>query len=252
MFRIPTTNAVLSLLRSRLLLPRLPLLSALRSPRPRTSAAGRAHGMHALTGEAAAFSRFMYNQCSNVIHLRLQLIERVLEDEQPGLAVLSGDMVSGFAFPAGDLAGRLGRLVGSSGSSQLTASWYEQQWHRLVEPLHAAGVPYASILGNHDGEADLGRRDVAELAHAVGGALSLTRPGPPGLPGGGNYWIDVLEPQGQAAVARIWMLDSGNRGCGRLAWGWWAGPGQGCRAACGVPLPAIMACGSPTCRGRWG
>lgn len=150
----------------------------------------------------------------------LHLIERVLEDEQPGLAVLSGDMVSGFAFPAGDLAGRLGRLVGSSGSSQLTASWYEQQWHRLVEPLHAAGVPYASILGNHDGEADLGRRDVAELAHAVGGALSLTRPGPPGLPGGGNYWIDVLEPQGQAAVARIWMLDSGNRGCGRLAWGW--------------------------------
>lgn len=154
-------------------------------------------------------------------------MERVLAAEQPGLAVLSGDMVSGFAFPAGDLAGRLGRLFSSSKSrgAPLTASWYEQQWRRLVAPLHGAGVPYAAILGNHDGEADLSRRDVAELASAVGGSLSLTRPGPEGLPGGGNYWIDVLEPRGEAVAARIWMLDSGNRGCGHLAWGWCAGRG---------------------------
>ncbi|KAL4452418.1 hypothetical protein ABPG75_008080 [Micractinium tetrahymenae] len=150
----------------------------------------------------------------------VQLVRRVLAAERPGLAVLSGDMVSGFAFPAGDVAGRLGRLFDRGSSTHLTASWYERQWRRLVAPLHAAGVPYAAILGNHDGEADLGRRGVTELASAVGGSLSLTLPGPEGLPGGGNYWIDVLEPQGEAVAARIWMVDSGNRGCGQLAWGW--------------------------------
>jgi len=99
----------------------------------------------------------------------------------------------------------------------------------------AAGVPWASILGNHDGEADLGRREAAAVDALLGSAgqhpspLSLTLPGPANISGGGNFWIDLLAPQpgGQAGnaaeaavVGRIWMLDSGNRGCGRLAWGW--------------------------------
>lgn len=37
--------------------------------------------------------------------------------------------------------------------------------------------------------------------------------GPEGITGASNYWLDILEPSGAAVAARIWMLDSGNRGC---------------------------------------
>lgn len=143
-----------------------------------------------------------------------QVVQTVLEAEQPALVVMSGDQVSGFAYPAANLLGHLSRLLFSG------ASWYEQQWRRIVAPLHKAGVRYAAILGNHDGEADLSRRQVVELGGAAGGGLSLTQPGPSHLTGAGNYYLDVCDAQGQQVAARIWMLDSGNRGCGRLAWGW--------------------------------
>lgn len=52
----------------------------------------------------------------------------MLSLEQPDLVILSGDMVSGFAWD-----GRQG--------------WFESHWRRLIQPLQAAGVPYASILG---------------------------------------------------------------------------------------------------------
>lgn len=192
----------------------------------------------------------------------LQLIRDVLAAEQPDLVILGGDQVSGYDFPAANLAARLSlRLDGSS----LTGSWYERQWARLIQPLHeagtGAGVPYASILGallfsclvlshhlgagstlafpplilapssqpllpplagNHDGEADLSRREIVELDVATGRGLSLTRLGNASLAGAGNYWLDVAGPEegGTQPVARIWMLDSGNRGCGNVAWGW--------------------------------
>lgn len=126
-------------------------------------------------------------------------------------------MVSGFAFPAHDLAGRAARWL--NGVS-VTGSWWEERWRILTAPLRQAGVPWASILGNHDGEGDLSRRQIAELDVATGGGLSMTQPGPPDLAGAANYWLDVLEPEGSTVAARIWMLDSGNRGCGRLASGW--------------------------------
>lgn len=69
-------------------------------------------------------------------------------------------------------------------------------------------------------QADLGRRAIAELDAGTGVGLALTRPGPAHLPGGANYWVDVLAPgNSTAAAARIWSLDSGNRGCGRMASG---------------------------------
>ena len=56
-------------------------------------------------------------------------------------------MISGFAFPAHDLPGRVARWLDYS---LLTCSWWEQQWRRLTELLRQAGVPWASCLGNHD------------------------------------------------------------------------------------------------------
>lgn len=73
--------------------------------------------------------------------------------------------------------------------------------------------------GNHDAEGSLSRRAILDLDMRSSN-LSLTRQGPEGLAGASNYWIDVLDEQGQAAAARIWMLDSQSRGCGSVWRGW--------------------------------
>lgn len=74
--------------------------------------------------------------------------------------------------------------------------------------------------GNHDGEADLQRREIAEL-DAASGLLSLTQPGPQDITGAANYYLDVYDSAGRTVAARIWMLDSMARGCGPVTVGWW-------------------------------
>lgn len=58
-----------------------------------------------------------------------QVQATVLAAERPGLVAFSGDQVSGFAW------------------DKLTPGWYAQHWRQLIAPAQAAGVPYASVLG---------------------------------------------------------------------------------------------------------
>lgn len=81
-----------------------------------------------------------------------------------------------------------------------------------MKPIAAAGVPYALILGNHDDEADLLREQIVLLDMRLGQG-SLTQMGPREAVGLSNYYLDVAGPKGAAAAMRIWMLDSGGRGC---------------------------------------
>ena len=57
-------------------------------------------------------------------------------------------------------------------------------------------------------------------ASAAAAALSHTRRGPAHLTGAGNYWLDVYDPSGRRIAARIWLLDSGDRGCASSRLGW--------------------------------
>ncbi|KAL4420875.1 hypothetical protein ABPG77_002834 [Micractinium sp. CCAP 211/92] len=127
--------------------------------------------------------------------------EAVLAAEQPDLVALSGDQVSGFAWDG-------------------KAAWFEERWRQMLQPTLAAGVPHASILGNHDGEANLSRREIIELDQQLGGNLTLTLPGPRYLFGSGNYFLDVLNATGEEVAARMWFLDSGSLGCEGLRDGW--------------------------------
>jgi len=107
-------------------------------------------------------------------------------------------------------------------------------WRPLAALLARLGTPYALILGNHCAEADLGRRQIVEMAARLGGPLSLTRAGPLNVSGATNYWLDVLPSGGGggggntsgggggggAVAARVWLLDSNRRGCeGVRGWG---------------------------------
>ena len=48
--------------------------------------------------------------------------------------------------------------------TNLSSGWYEHHWRNLVQPVLDSGLPFAVNLGNHDGEADLTRRQVVQLA----------------------------------------------------------------------------------------
>lgn len=85
------------------------------------------------------------------------------------------------------------------------------RWRQLTKPIQAAGMPYALILGNHDDEADLSREAIILLDRQSKG--SLTQMGPKEAMGLSNYYLDILPARGAQSAARVWMLDSGGRGC---------------------------------------
>lgn len=103
---------------------------------------------------------------------------------------------------------------------------------RLRPRLHVPGSPPAPLetalnhprplctTGNHDGEADLSRHEIVAVDMAASN-LSLTQQGPVGVAGASNYYVDVLDPQGGAVAARLWLLDSNDRGCGPLIRAGW-------------------------------
>ena len=97
----------------------------------------------------------------------MQLVAELLAAEQPDLAVLSGDIVSGFACTntveeaaaATEKAARYGGGPFTAGpgaqSGTCPPGWLEAAWAAATAPLRAAGVPWAVTLGNHDAEADV-------------------------------------------------------------------------------------------------
>lgn len=107
----------------------------------------------------------------------------------PDLVVFSGDQISGWVSKGAD-------------------GWAAQHWERATTVVRAASAPYAAILGNHDAEADLGRKELLEMDARLGAGLSLSRPGPDNITGASNSWLDVAAPGGGRAAVRLWLLES--------------------------------------------
>jgi hypothetical protein len=60
-----------------------------------------------------------------------------------------------------------------------------------------------------------------ELDLRGGSRWSLTQQGPEGITGATNYFLPVLARNGSdVEAARIWFLDSMDRGCGLAMFGW--------------------------------
>jgi hypothetical protein len=96
--------------------------------------------------------------------------------------------------------------------------WYAARLRQLAQPVRSSGAAYAATLGNHDGEADLSRRDILAQDARTGNS-TLTQQGQQD-PTGTSYFLDIFDPSGEAVAARIWMLDSNDRGCEQLRAGW--------------------------------
>jgi hypothetical protein len=120
------------------------------------------------------------------------LVAAVLDAEKPDLAVLTGDVIAGAGNPCADAPGA---------------------WKLAVDPMEARGIPWAAALGNHDDEGSHSREGLLQVQAQF--KLCLSHPGPDGLPGHGNFILDIEDD------ARLYVLDSlayGPEGISQYAW----------------------------------
>ena len=103
-----------------------------------------------------------------------------------------------------------------------TPGWYEKIWKRWTKVTYETEKPYAYTLGNHDNEADLGRRDIVKLD--MTNPHSYTQLCPESVPGASTYVIPVYSSRDEnEIVMNLWFFDSQQYTCLGV-------PGFGCVA----------------------
>jgi len=126
------------------------------------------------------------------------LMRRILEEERPDLAVLTGDVVYGKGCD--------------------DPRW---SWRQAVLPLEEAGVPWAVVFGNHDDEGACDRKGFMALSRET--AYCVAEEGPADLPGVGNYRLVVRRsgPKAGGAGAVLYFIDSQSYAPDTVGgWGW--------------------------------
>lgn len=114
----------------------------------------------------------------------LEFLERLLDEEQPDLVVLSGDQVNGE-----------------------TAKDTQSAVFKSVKFLADRKIPYAAIFGNHDDEGDLNRSELMAIYEDL--PYSLSSAGPDDIDGVGNYIIEVLgSGKSSHSALTLYLLDT--------------------------------------------
>ncbi|PGH27327.1 hypothetical protein AJ80_01037 [Polytolypa hystricis UAMH7299] len=114
----------------------------------------------------------------------LEFVDRLLEEEKPDLVVLTGDQVDGETTPD-----------------------VETAIFKFADLFIKHKIPYAAIFGNHDDEGNLDRSQLMSILQDL--PYSLSEPGPVGIDGVGNYYVEVVGKGSSAHSAlTLYMLDT--------------------------------------------
>lgn len=114
----------------------------------------------------------------------LDFVTRILDEEKPNLVVLSGDQVNGETAP--DAQSAIFKIA-----------------HILIKRK----IPYVAIFGNHDDEGSLSRKGQMSILENL--PYSLSRAGPTGVDGVGNYYVEVLgRGNTDHSALTLYLLDS--------------------------------------------
>ncbi|KAF3937216.1 hypothetical protein ABW19_dt0206396 [Dactylella cylindrospora] len=113
----------------------------------------------------------------------LEFVGKILDEEKPDLAVLTGDQVNGDSSPDAQTA-----------------------LFKMADVFIKRGIPYATIYGNHDSEGDLKRHELMSLTQTL--PLSLSEPGPETVPGVGNYIVEIMSHKADHPAATLYFLDT--------------------------------------------
>ncbi|XP_051123864.1 probable inactive purple acid phosphatase 29 [Andrographis paniculata] len=119
-------------------------------------------------------------------------LRRMIRNEKPDLIIFTGDNIFGF-----------------------DATNAKISMNAAFAPAIASNVPWAAILGNHDQESTLPRKEV--MKHIVGLKNTLSKFNPaeaPDIDGYGNYNLEVFGAEGSnlssKSVLNLYLLDSGD------------------------------------------
>lgn len=135
--------------------------------------------------------------------LTQDLMRRLLAEERPDLAVVTGDLLSGGGCD--------------------DPLW---SWRQAVLPLEEAKIPWAFVFGNHDDEGSCDRAALMALSREMEHCLAVE--GPDEIPGVGNYRLVVRrsgaagdEAQKERPGAVLYFIDSQTYAPEAIGgWGW--------------------------------
>ncbi|MDR3198969.1 MAG: metallophosphoesterase family protein [Planctomycetaceae bacterium] len=108
----------------------------------------------------------------------IKLIAEIIEIENPQLVVYTGDIIVG-----GDIY---------------------KGWDDILRPCIESKTPWAVVLGNHDDEAGVNRKQIID--YLKNKPYSVTEPGPENITGVGNYVLEILN--GEKVAFLLYCLDS--------------------------------------------
>ena len=135
-----------------------------------------------------------HTELSRERHLEIfEIIPKILEIENPDLAVVTGDVI--------------------------TEDNPERGWSRLAEIFNKAGIPYAIVFGNHDSKHNLTRKEVAAYIEKLPGILNKNDKK------SGGYTNFILSVYGKEykRKALLYFMDSNDYSTLRPlvgGWGW--------------------------------
>ncbi len=111
------------------------------------------------------------------------LMSAVLDAEQPDLVVFTGD------------------VLGGQGANDPQAAW-----RMAAAPVVEHGLPWCAVFGNHDDESGATRAELLTIQQQLPGCL--TRPGPTGVSGLGNFTLRIRTSHGRGMAAVLCCLDT--------------------------------------------
>ncbi|WP_019910997.1 metallophosphoesterase family protein [Paenibacillus sp. HW567] len=153
----------------------------------------------------------------------LALMKRIMETEQPDLAVFSGD------------------LIYSHDTVDPKATF-----RRVIEIAARAATPFAVIYGNHDSEKGVTRPELQEILTEY--EFCMAEAGPEEIHGTGNYVLSLFSHSGDREAAALYFVDSGEyapEAIGGYAWihpdqvAWYTRESAKIRERNGRVLPAL-------------
>ncbi|KAK8810699.1 hypothetical protein WA158_007274 [Blastocystis sp. Blastoise] len=120
-------------------------------------------------------------------------MRNLIEFEKPDLVVVTGDFIAGTAW-------------------NHTKGWFKSKWIQATRPFETMKVPYVYLLGNHDDEGELNRKEIITLD--MQNKYSLTQIGPEECLGAGNFFLPLYGSTNMTkVVSTLWFFDSMGYDC---------------------------------------
>ncbi|KZV92417.1 Metallo-dependent phosphatase [Exidia glandulosa HHB12029] len=124
--------------------------------------------------------------CTNADDMTAELLSRTLDAEKPDLVIFTGDQLNG----------------------QKTSWDSKSVLAKFAREVIRRRIPWAAILGNHDDEEDMDRKEL--VTHLAQMPYSVTQVGPQDIEGAGNYLLKIRSGDPSAThILTLYFLDSG-------------------------------------------